>query len=122
MHVADEIIYKTELWFMKSLKCRLNIIFCPQPLGAFINICICQWHVNLPLVTASSTFRRGTAITSAEDITELHLKVRFPRILFPTLESLRLLRPLMETVQSVATIKCALGHFVYNDIKHTYKI
>jgi hypothetical protein len=50
------------------------------------------------------------------------LKIRLCPILFPTLESLRVLRPLMETLQSVATIKCALGHFVYNDIKHSYKI
>ena len=50
------------------------------------------------------------------------LKIRLCPILFPTSESLRLMRPLMETVQSVATIKCVLGHFVYNVIKHSYKI
>jgi len=121
-HVADEVIYRTELWFMKSLKCRLNIIFCPQALGAFINIFICQWHVNLPPVTPSCTFRLGIAITSAEDITQPHLQVRLCPTLFPTLESLRLLRPLRETVPSAATIKCALGRFVYIVIKHSYKI
>jgi len=122
IHVAAEVMYKTELWFMKSLKCRLNIIFCHQPLGAFINIYIFQWHVILPLVTLSSTFRLGTAITSAEDTTEPLLTVRLSPTLFPTFESLLLLRPLMDTIQSVATIKCALGPYVYNVIKHNYRV
>jgi hypothetical protein len=100
-HVGAEVIYKTELWFMKSLKCRLNIIFCHQPLRAFINICICQWHVILPLVTPSSTIRLGIAITSTEDITEPHLKVCLCPILFPTFESVFLLGPLTEKIQSV---------------------
>jgi len=108
-HVGSEVIYITELWFMISLKCRLNIIFCYQPLGAFINICIRQWHVILLLVTPSSIFRICIAVTSAEDITEPQLNVRLCSMLFPTFESVLLLRPLMETIQSVATIKCALG-------------
>ena len=51
-----------------------------------------------------------------------HYRAALKSILFPTFESLFLLRPLMETIQSVATIKCALGRFVYNAIKHSYKI
>jgi hypothetical protein len=107
---------------MKSLKCWLNIIFSHQPLGAFINICICQWHVILALVMPSFTFRLGIAVTSVEDITEPHLKILLCSILFPTFESVLLLQLLMETIQSVATIKCALGRFVYNVLKHSYKI
>ena len=83
-HVRSEGIYITELWFMISLKCRLNIIFCHQPLGAFINICIRQWHVILLLVMPSSIYSICIAVTSAEDITEPQLNVRLCSMLFPT--------------------------------------
>jgi len=106
---------------MKFFNCRLYNTFCHQTLRAFINVCICQWHVILPLATQSSTFRLGIALNSAEDITDPHLKVRLCLILFSTFESVFLLRPLMATIQSVETIKCALGRFVCNVIIYSYK-
>ena len=106
---------------MKYLKCGLNITFCHQQLGEYINICIRYRHVILPLVMQSSTFRLGIVITSAENITEPHLKVCLCPILFPTFESLRLLRPLMKTIQSVATNKCSLGRFLYSVFKQSYR-
>lgn len=57
-----------------------------------------------------------------KDIIEHNIKLRPFPILFPTFESLFLLRAIMETIQSVATIKCALDHSLYKDIKHVYRI
>lgn len=92
---------------------------CYLPLGVPKDICTCQLHVILSPKTPWSTFRADSRVISDRNfwagLKPTSVTPHFPK-------SLLLLRALMEAVQSVVTVKCALDLSLYNVITHVYRI
>ena len=85
------------------------------------NICTWQLHVILSPQTPWSKFRADSPVTSVRNFWAA-LKCTSVALWFPKSASLLLLQMLIETVQFVVTIKCALDRSVYNVMKKDYRI